>query len=73
VFNISTAGQPAASNTNLVDGMSMDGMGSSVGPPFDAIKEVKAVSNHSAPSSGRRQGAVLNTVTRSGRTAPTAG
>ncbi len=66
VFNISSAGQSAGSNAVLVDGMSMDGLGLSVGPPFDAIKEVRAVSNHFSAEFGQASGAVLNTVTRSG-------
>ena len=66
VFNISSAGQSAGSNAVLVDGMSMDGLGLSVGPPFDAIKEVRAVSNQFSAEFGQASGAVLNTVTRSG-------
>jgi hypothetical protein len=64
----STAGQVAASNTFLVDGLSVDSpIAGGVGQlPIDAIDAFKVITNHAAVEYGRASGAVIDIATRSG-------
>jgi hypothetical protein len=64
----STAGQVAASNTFLVDGLSTDSpIAGGVGQlPIDAIDAFKVITNHATVEYGRASGAVIDIATRSG-------